>query len=54
MFVIIIPIVLLHIIGTSSTNDGYALDALEEPSLRDILTEHLRVHENMRDTPHFG
>ena len=38
----------------SSTNDGYAADALEEPSLGDVMTEHLRVHENMRDTPHFG
>jgi hypothetical protein len=38
----------------SSTNDGYAADALEEPSLRDVLTEHLRVHDDMRDTPHFG
>jgi hypothetical protein len=38
----------------SSTNDGYATDALEEPSLGDIITEHLRVHADMRDTPHFG
>ena len=39
---------------SSSTNDGYAADALEEPSLGDIMTEHLRVHDDMRDTPHFG
>ncbi|CAF2760829.1 unnamed protein product [Rotaria sp. Silwood2] len=38
----------------TSTNDGYAVDALEEPSLNDVVTEHLSVHENMRDTPHFG
>ncbi|CAF0780555.1 unnamed protein product [Adineta steineri] len=38
----------------NSTNDGYAADALEEPSLGDIVTEHLRVHESMRDKPHFG
>jgi len=38
----------------SSTNDGYAADALEDPSLGDIVTEHLRVHESMRDKPHFG
>jgi hypothetical protein len=38
----------------SSTNDGYAADALEDPSLGDIMTEHLRVHESMRDKPHFG
>ncbi|CAF3522455.1 unnamed protein product [Rotaria sordida] len=38
----------------TSTNDGYAADALEEPSLNDVVTEHLSVHEDMRDTPHFG
>lgn len=38
----------------SSTNDGYAMDALENPSLSDIVTEHLRVHEKMQNTPHFG
>ncbi|CAF3322893.1 unnamed protein product [Rotaria socialis] len=38
----------------TSTTDGYAADALEEPTLIDVATEHLRVHENMRDTPHFG
>lgn len=38
----------------SSTNDGYAADALEEPSLSDVVTEHLSVHTNMRNTPHFG
>jgi len=36
---------------SSSTNDGYAADALEDPTLGDIVTEHLRVHDNMRDTP---
>lgn len=30
------------------------MDALEDPSLTDIVVEHLRVHADMRDTPHFG
>ncbi|CAF1157882.1 unnamed protein product [Adineta ricciae] len=38
----------------NSTTDGYAADALENPSLGDIVTEHLCVHEDMRDRPHFG
>ncbi|CAF1253033.1 unnamed protein product [Didymodactylos carnosus] len=37
-----------------STNDGYAVDALENPTLEDIRVEMLRVHADMENTPHFG